>query len=732
MKTKFIIILFGLSSFELFSHEVIVHRTITANASASALGNSGYADFLNLVAADCPTVTATNAMLEGSAHEDDAGKDEGGNRSYNHFYDPLDSIYGKGLSDAPFVGRVIIGKDSFTWASTSNCLGYDFHSIIGSNVGTSNKWSWQNARGYEWLGLTVTNSDARFSALTNMFRAVGQVMHLLEDASQPQHVRNEQHVFPTNTWIWRNFDPFISPIEQYGKNHVNELNYGNGSILDWQGDGFTKLNDFWDRGLYNSDSSKLNADTNGGSSTLGLAEWCNGNFLGARYLFPEYFKPGDIEYYPYPSRNTSTDYSDVKLHPENHVSSVTLEDKTGRAVVTGNAIYLKKIGDGVIYNHIARINYLGAKIPNLVGSRYCTIDDPNVLNDYHNVFIPKAVEYSAGILDYFFRGTLSATTVGYDPVSMQYTNLIMNTCGTNMGSGTFFIYMDNTNDGTRTLIAQTNFTGVLPDSQTFAMTFSNQPAPYTNKLLLVFQGNIGVDNSGTPLDPVDANIAIAADYFDISNRPIALWRADGDAKDAIGNHDGVLENVTFTTGQIGEAFAFDPETYTNVRVRIPDSPDFILTHSLSIEGWVRPRGDGGIIFFRGDNRPGFDPYSLSMQDSNTITFAITGEDGSSATVGTTLNSDQWQHVAATLDAGNGSMKIYVNGVLAAQTTTAIRPLANLISGDDPGIGIGNTHEDSNDFAFYGDVDQISLYSRALSPVEILNIYNAGLAGKSYY
>ena len=165
-----------------------------------------------------------------------------------------------------------------------------------------------------------------------------------------------------------------------------------------------------------------------------------------------------------------------------------------------------------------------------------------------------------------------------------------------------------------------------------------------------------------------------------------------DAKDAIGNHDGVLENVTFTTGQIGQAFAFDPENFGDpVRVRVPDSPHFYFD-TFTVHRGMDPsaRGDGSIIFFRGDNLPGFDPYYLSMSGTNAIIFGITGEDGSSATVTAPVNFNQWQHVAATLDDGSGAMTIYVNGVLAAQTTTAIRPLANLISGDDPGIGIGNT------------------------------------------
>jgi len=147
-------------------------------------------------------------MVDGSFEEDDGPKDllngGGGYRSLNHFYDPLGTTsYGKGLSDGIFSGsgpigdkRELIGNNSFAWGSISNCAGINFlgELRLGKNVNTTNIWSWPNARGYEWLGLTATNQSERQANLDNMFRAVGQVMHLLEDTTQPQHVRNEQYL----------------------------------------------------------------------------------------------------------------------------------------------------------------------------------------------------------------------------------------------------------------------------------------------------------------------------------------------------------------------------------------------------------------------------------------------------------------------------------------------------------------------------------------------------------
>jgi len=102
MKLRFIlralVVSFGLCE-NVFGHDVPVHQKITENAIESTLTySSAYAGFIDTVSADYPAEAITNSIIEGSAREDDFNKDEGGIRSYNHFYDPLDPTYGKGLS----------------------------------------------------------------------------------------------------------------------------------------------------------------------------------------------------------------------------------------------------------------------------------------------------------------------------------------------------------------------------------------------------------------------------------------------------------------------------------------------------------------------------------------------------------------------------------------------------------------------------------------------------------
>jgi hypothetical protein len=186
-----------------------------------------------------------------------------------------------------------------------------------------------------------------------------------------------------------------------------------------------------------------------------------------------------------------------------------------------------------------------------------------------------------------------------------------------------------------------------------------------------------------------------------------------------------MQNVSFTEGVVGQAFSFAPDRFpygTYVGVQIPDQPAYALTKSLTVEAWIRPRGNGYVIFFRGDHRPGLDPYCLSLDGNMNLSFGICAEDGNSASVKTHVDQGAWIHVAGVLDDGTGTISLYTNGVLAAQLATTVRPFGALLPDQSPGIGIGNVNDGGNNFPFIGDIDEVGLYDRALSADEVNAIY----------
>jgi hypothetical protein len=92
-----------------------------------------------------------------------------------------------------------------------------------------------------------------------------------------------------------------------------------------------------------------------------------------------------------------------------------------------------------------------------------------------------------------------------------------------------------------------------------------------------------------------------------------------------------------------------------------------------------------------------------------------------------IPSNEWSFLVATYD-GTG-MKIYINGVLAAET--------NYSGGIFPGnsdlsiaaFPIGGIPFASAVWPYLGLIDELSLYNRALDPNQVLAIYNADVSGK---
>lgn len=206
---------------------------------------------------------------------------------------------------------------------------------------------------------------------------------------------------------------------------------------------------------------------------------------------------------------------------------------------------------------------------------------------------------------------------------------------------------------------------------------------------------------------------------------IGLWSGNGNAVDSVGGNNGVMQNIRFTDGVAGQAFSFSPNSYpygTFVGVLVADEPAYALTNALTIEGWIRPRGDGYTIMSRGDHRPGFDPYTLSMQANHDLRFLICGQNNEAVHVDADVPYCRWTHVAAVFDGDNRTISLYTNGMLAAQAETQIRPLGALIQNLSPGLGIGNLNQGGINFPFIGDIDEIALYDRALSPEEISASY----------
>jgi PKD repeat protein len=171
-----------------------------------------------------------------------------------------------------------------------------------------------------------------------------------------------------------------------------------------------------------------------------------------------------------------------------------------------------------------------------------------------------------------------------------------------------------------------------------------------------------------------------------------------------GNRGSLSGGAKWTTqGRFGGAVVFDG---INGRIDIPDSSSLRLTGAMTLEAWVNPSAVSGAwrdVIYKGN-----DNYYLMA--TSTAGSAPAGRAGSAkAMAPSSLPVGGWTHLAVTYD--NAAVRLYVNGTLAATTayTGALPTSSNPLQ-----IGGDSIYGQY----FKGSIDEVRIYSRALSQSEI--------------
>jgi hypothetical protein len=203
---------------------------------------------------------------------------------------------------------------------------------------------------------------------------------------------------------------------------------------------------------------------------------------------------------------------------------------------------------------------------------------------------------------------------------------------------------------------------------------------------------------------------------------VSWWPGDGNARDIQDNNGGALAGgATFAPGKVGQAFRFDGQ---DDFVDVQPNANLDLTQALTIDAWVNPSlvtNDRGIVektVANGVNTQ----YSLFLSDGRVVFRLIKVPGVDHATISANpIPTNAWTHVAATWD--GAIMKLFTNGVQQSQTLAVAAPING-------GVGptlIGRQGSRINPFA--GLIDEVEIFSRALSSQEVYAIYLAGSAGK---
>ena len=205
-------------------------------------------------------------------------------------------------------------------------------------------------------------------------------------------------------------------------------------------------------------------------------------------------------------------------------------------------------------------------------------------------------------------------------------------------------------------------------------------------------------------NPIPINIEFSEPVYDLTEDKFTVT-------------NGIISR--FSDGE-SNAVRFDGNDY--VLGTAAQSLDATGTGHLTISAWIKPMsistGSLQTIFAVTDN-PIWYHYNLSMDGNNNKLYFLSGTgnfESSGGNIGQTIfGTDQWYHVAMTYD-GN-AVRLYVNGNLDLVNESQDQ----FPSGYFGDFLIGGLY---GELGFFGDIDEVSVWNRALYSYEINDLMSA--------
>lgn len=434
-------------------------------------------------------------------------------RSVNHFHNPLTE---EGFSGF-FFGLFLSGDSSLQWAQwpqgTQDPEGY---------------YSWHDVRDYYYNALTSADQNTRNTYFSQTFRGLGQLMHLVQDLSVPEHTRDDFHPFggyegwvanPRNNVDISSYSPVFFDLNALGQ--PNPL-------------ASVPIANLFDTNQYNGTNPNVTLNQN-----IGLSEFANANFLSKDTIITSGF--------PYPSRSSLELWIDG----------------------TNNRQYLRKSAEGIPVDHLATVSllywYRQTNYPQY--DEYLPVGlDSTVYSEYASLLLPRAVGYSASLLNYFFRGDIETT--GFSYTSTSVTANIRNDTRVDptdsnsaievMGPGELLVsysYIDNQGNtvyGSSDIFYVTTVPSVgnTPMNLTFTLTAPIPSDAVDVSFIFVYRGALGNEADAVVAAPPSTRIVYGHQPGGPGpDNPSYIYSIDPDGRN----------NIQITNELDGYTWDFDPD-----------------------------------------------------------------------------------------------------------------------------------------------------------------------------
>jgi hypothetical protein len=224
---------------------------------------------------------------------------------------------------------------------------------------------------------------------------------------------------------------------------------------------------------------------------------------------------------------------------------------------------------------------------------------------------------------------------------------------------------------------------------------------------------VAKDAAGNSTTSATVNVTVSHPVVDPSGL-VGAWGFDEasgtTAVDAsTSKNDGTINGPVRSTGKFGGALTFDG---SNDIVTVPDSTSLHLSGAMTLEAWVNPTAvtDWRTIMIKekGVNALAWGLYGntdTSRPSANASTGGVEKDVRGTAQ----LAVNTWTHVAETYD--GATLKLYINGTLVGS-----RAVTGALDSSTSKLSIGGNGVWGE--YFQGRLDELRVYSRALSATEI--------------
>lgn len=196
-----------------------------------------------------------------------------------------------------------------------------------------------------------------------------------------------------------------------------------------------------------------------------------------------------------------------------------------------------------------------------------------------------------------------------------------------------------------------------------------------------------------------------------------------------GNNGTAQQNtsVLHTAGQIGGALTFNG---TSDYVNCGDDPSLDITDAITLSVWVnfdRLGIDQGIVDKGFNNTDGVIRLWIWRGNNNVYFDAPEGTIRINGTPASGFSTDTWYNIVATYDknVGSNNLNLYINATNVATSTDT-----DAMGTNGANLIIGARKQGSGEF-FHGLIDNVMIFNRALSQVEIDALYNGGAGTETF-